>query len=121
MKRRNEVLIGTIAEALEVGAWFNKFEFSRRTKITVECCNPRLRAMVNGKVKYLDSKPGRGRTLLYRMSAEQKELMLKKGREDKLSRGKARKDSKSVLKLLAKELNERNHNAWAFLKSVRFI
>lgn len=118
--KNKEVLIGEIANILTIDEWFDKFEFSNKTGIDLNCVNPRLRRLVGEG--YLESKPGKARKLMYRMTIGMRLMMIERGQIDKKGRGRPREPApKGIKEIIKAEAEAHKEAAERILRLVNFI
>lgn len=116
---KKDVLIGAIGRKLDCNVWFDKFEFSAKTKINIQCTGPRLRKLVNAG--QLDQKCGPCRKSLYKMSAEQKAMMIEEGKSNAVTRGRKVFKVAGSKKLIEAEIAAYVELAERLLRSVGFV
>ena len=117
--KRKDVLIGTVGKKLDCDVWFDKFEFSKKTGIDVQCSGQRLRKLVSGN--YLSAKQCRGRKGLYLMSEYQKAAMIEAGKSNKASKGIKKVTCEDAKRIISDEIEAYIELAERILRQAKLI
>jgi hypothetical protein len=116
---KKDVLIGAIGRKLDCDVWFDKHEFSAKTNINIQCTGSRLKKLVDAG--QLDQEGGLGKKSLYKMSAEQKAMMIEEGKSNAVTRGRKVFKAAGSKKLIEAEIAAYMELAERLLRSVGFI